>query len=34
MNVNKGIYPVIFALLMLMNTSFAFAQEYKAKIRC
>jgi hypothetical protein len=31
MNVNKGIYPVIFALLMLMNTSFAFAQESKPK---
>jgi hypothetical protein len=31
MNVNKGISPVIFALLMLMNTSFAFAQESKPK---
>ena len=27
MNVNKGNYPVIIALLMLMNTSFAFAQK-------
>jgi hypothetical protein len=31
MNATKRIYPVVFALLILIHTSFAFAQDVKSR---